>query len=328
MILVTGGLGYIGSHVNKKLHIEGFETIVLDNLITGHLQFGKWGNVIVGDLSNLDQLKFLFKQYPIKAVIHLAASAYVGESVSNPEKYYYNNVLSTLNLLQVMIEAKVTNIVYSSTCSTYGIPIKVPITEDHFQNPINPYGNSKFAVENILKDYRKAYGINYVIYRFFNVAGASIDSEIGEWHVPETHLIPLALSHAKTGAGSINIFGTDYTTYDGTCIRDYIHVEDIACAHFIAIRHLLSGGDSDVFNLGNGNGFSVRDVLDRVQAVTGKKLNIVITDRRDGDPEMLIANYEKAKSHLKWQPQYTNIDDIIRSAWKWYLNLNSALASN
>ena len=253
MVLITGGAGYIGSHANKELNLRNYKTVVLDNLIYGHKSSAKWGDFVLADLSDIEQIRLVFSKFKITAVMHFAAYAYVGESVNHPDKYYFNNVANTLNLLKVMVEFSVNKIIFSSTCATYGNPIDIPIFENHAQNPINPYGKSKLMVENIMSDYSKAYGLKYVSLRYFNAAGADIEGDIGEDHNPETHLIPLILDVAIGKSKYIKIFGTDYDTIDGTAVRDYIHVTDLAEAHILALNYLERGGESDVFNLGNGS---------------------------------------------------------------------------
>lgn len=317
-ILICGGAGYIGSHVNKQLHKEGYETIVLDNLIYGHREAVKWGIFEQGDLKNIEDIEQVFQKYPIEAVFHFAAYAYVGESVSEPEKYYYNNVVNTLNLLKVMKKYDCRKIIFSSTCATYGEPEAMPITEELPQNPINPYGMSKLIVEKILKDYYHAYGIQFVVLRYFNAAGADPDGELGESHLPETHLIPLVLDAAAGKRSDIKVFGTDYDTPDGSCIRDYIHVYDLAAAHLLALHHLEKGNNSDFFNLGNEKGTSVLEVVDTVRKITGKKFRITLTDRRPGDPSKLVGSHQKAKKILGWNPIYGDIEIIVRHAWKWH----------
>jgi UDP-glucose 4-epimerase len=317
MILIAGGAGYIGSHANKILNKKGFETIVYDNLSRGHRELAKWGHFIQGDLADKDQLRLCFKTYPITAVMHYCAFCYVGESVDHPAEYYRNNVANTLNLLDVMVEFGVKYFIFSSTCSTYGNPLRIPITEDHPQQPINPYGKSKLMVEQILKDYDAAYGIRHVCLRYFNAAGADPAGEIGEWHEPEPHLIPLLLQVAAGQREHIQIYGVDYETPDGTCIRDYIHINDLATAHLLALEYLQSGAPSDAFNLGNGNGFSVREVIQSVERVTGKSIKVVETERRFGDPPILVGSSVKAGQMLNWQPQYTSLDEIIKTAWRW-----------
>ncbi|MDI6644032.1 MAG: UDP-glucose 4-epimerase GalE [Methanobacteriaceae archaeon] len=318
MILITGGAGYIGSHLNKKASAEGYETVVLDNLIYGHKDFLKWGNFHKVDLADVDALRSIFQKYEIDAVMHFAAFTNVGESVSDPQKYYQNNLKNTINLLQVMLENHVKKFIFSSTCATYGLPNKIPITEDHPQNPINPYGKAKLMVEKILEDYSNAYNLKYVSLRYFNAAGADPDVEIGEWHLPETHLIPLVLDAAMGRRDHVKIFGTDYDTPDGTCIRDYIHVMDLADAHLKALQYLEDEKRSEVFNLGNGNGFSVREVIKKSEKVTGKPISIIETDRRPSDPPVLIGSSIKAGKILNWHPKYKNLEKIIESAWKWH----------
>ena len=317
-ILVCGGAGYIGSHINKQLHKEGYETIVFDNLIYGHKEAVKWGKLVVGDLKNMDEIEAVFKNNQIDAVFHFAAYAYVGESVDHPEKYYYNNVANTLNLLHVMMKYGCNKIIFSSTCATYGEPEKVPITEDMPQNPINPYGATKLMVERIFQDYLKAYGLQYVVLRYFNAAGADPDGEIGESHNPETHIIPLVLDAASGKRPDIKVFGTDYDTPDGSCIRDYIHVYDLATAHLLALHHLEAGKESQFFNLGNEKGTSVLEVVDSVKRVTRRNLKVTLTDRRPGDPAKLVGSSQKAQEVLGWKPIYGDIDVIVEHAWKWH----------
>lgn len=317
-ILVCGGAGYIGSHINKQLNKEGYETIVFDNLIYGHKEAVKWGKLVVGDLKNVDEIEAVFKNNQIDAVFHFAAYAYVGESVDHPEKYYYNNVTNTLNLLHVMMKYGCNKIIFSSTCATYGEPEKVPITEDMPQNPINPYGATKLMVERIFQDYHKAYGLQYVVLRYFNAAGADPDGEIGESHNPETHIIPLVLDAASGKRPDIKVFGTDYDTPDGSCIRDYIHVYDLATAHLLALHHLEAGKESQFFNLGNEKGTSVLEVVDSVKRVTRRNLKVTLTDRRPGDPAKLVGSSQKAQEVLGWKPIYGDIDVIVEHAWKWH----------
>lgn len=318
MILIVGGAGYIGSQVNKELSLQGYETVVFDNLSYGHRDFVRWGIFEEGDLGKIDDIRRVFKKHPIKAVLHFAAFTYVGESVEDPQKYYLNNLLNTLNLLKVMLEEKVKILVFSSSCATYGDPHEIPIPEDHPQNPINPYGRGKLMVEQILADYSQAYDLRYVSLRYFNAAGADIKAEIGEWHQPETHLIPLILDVAAGKRKNIEIFGTDYPTPDGTCIRDYIHVLDLADAHIRALKYLEKGGRSDFFNLGNGKGFSVREVIETAKKVTGKKIRVSEVERRFGDPPILVGSSKKAFKILKWEPKYSDLAFIIETAWKWH----------
>lgn len=318
MILIVGGAGYIGSHINKELNHQGYETIIFDNLSFGHPEFVKWGNFQEGDLGNIEEIRKLFKEYTIDAVMHFAAFTYVGESVKNPQKYYLNNLRNTLNLLQVMLEEDVKYFVFSSTCATYGTPEEIPITENHPQNPINPYGKGKLMVEQILADYSRAYGLKYASLRYFNAAGADPEAEIGESHQPETHLIPLILDVAMDKKEKIQVYGTDYATPDGTCIRDYIHVMDLADAHIKALKYLKEGGKSDVFNLGNGQGFSVREVIETSQKVTGKTIKVEEVERREGDPPILVGSSSKAQEVLNWHPRYDDLAVIIETAWKWH----------
>lgn len=324
MIAVIGGAGYIGSHTVNYLVEEGCEVVVFDNLSTGHTEFLP-SNVpfIKGDLASDADLQTLFTIYPtITTVIHFAAFAYVGESVQNPAKYYQNNVVNTIRLLDAMQKNDVKQLVFSSTCATYGQPQQLPITETHLQVPINPYGKTKWMVEQILEDYRHAYGINYVALRYFNAAGAASDASIGECHEPETHLIPLVLDTALGKRESITVFGADYETEDGTCIRDYIHVMDLAQAHAKAVDYLQIGHKSDVFNLGNGNGYSVLDVIKATEQVTGRTIDEQMADRREGDPAVLVGSAEKAKRILDWKPNYATLEVIIETAWNWHVNMN------
>ncbi len=321
MILVTGGAGYIGSHAVKSLKTSGYEVIVLDNLVYGHRELVEnvlHVKLIEGDISDRTLLDDLFANYPITAVMHFAAYAYVGESVSNPAKYYRNNVAGTLNLLEAMVRASVKNLVFSSTCATYGVPETIPIPESHSQNPINPYGMSKLMVERILADFDQAYGLKSVCFRYFNAAGADPSGELGEDHNPETHLIPLVLLAALGKRDSIAIFGTDYNTPDGTCIRDYIHVVDLAVAHVLGLKYLLAQGTSNIFNLGNGNGFSVKEVIETARLVTGREIKVIESERRPGDPPVLVGSGEKARNLLGWQPEYADLTQILTHAWQWH----------
>jgi len=322
MILIVGGAGYIGSHINKELSTRGKKTLVLDNLIYGHKEAVQWGEFVEADLNNPQQIRSIFEKYPITAVMHFAAFAYVGESVTDPKKYYHNNVANTLNLLDIMLEFNVKNFIFSSTCASYGNPIEIPITETHPQNPINPYGQSKLMVEKILSDYSHAYDFNYVALRYFNAAGADIEGDIGENHDPETHLIPLVLDVAIGKREDIKVFGTDYETKDGTAVRDYIHVTDLADAHILALEYLQKGGESTVFNLGNGEGYSVAEVIKCAAAVTKKEIKATNQARREGDPAILIGSAQKAKETLGWKPRYADLESIISSAWNWHQKLH------
>lgn len=320
-ILVTGGAGYIGSHTVLALKQAGYEVLVLDNLVYGHRDLVEQVlkvELMVGDTNDRDFLDKLFESREIAAVMHFSAYAYVGESVSNPAKYYRNNVIGTITLLEAMLAASVKKFVFSSTCATYGVPEVVPIPEDHPQNPINPYGATKLMVERILSDFNEAYDFKSVRFRYFNAAGADPNGNLGEDHNPETHLIPLVLQTALGKRESISIFGTDYPTSDGTCVRDYIHVSDLADAHVLGLEYLLKGGDSTFFNLGNGNGFSVKEVIETAREVTGKDIKAIECDRRPGDPPALIGSAQKARQILGWQPQYTSLKDIMTHAWEWH----------
>ncbi len=319
-ILVTGGAGYIGSHVVKYLINNGYDVIILDNLIRGHKEaIHPKAEFIQCDLRNYFNLFTSLKNKKFEAVIHFAAFAYVGESVENPQLYYDNNVVGSLNLLNVIKELDVKYFVFSSTCSVYGNPDKVPISEQESIKPINPYAKTKKAIEYTLEDFSEAFGIKYTALRYFNAAGCDFDGEIGESHYPETHLIPLVLETAIGKRDKLKVFGNDYDTSDGTCIRDYIHVDDLADAHMKALQYLISGGESTVFNLGTGDGNSVLEIIKSAERITNKTINFDIVERRPGDPAILVADNTKAKSILGWQPKY-NLDDIISSAWKWSNN--------
>lgn len=321
-VLVVGGAGYIGSHACKMLSQKGYNPIVFDNLIYGHKEFVKWGEFVLGDLANIDQIRLVFQKYKIDAVMHFAAFAYVGESVEHPQKYYANNVVATLNLLNVMVEFNVKKFIFSSTCATYGNPQYLPIDENHPQSPINPYGMSKLMVESILKDYSKAYDFKFVSLRYFNASGCDPECEVGENHSPETHLIPLILDAAIGKRDNIKVFGTDYDTRDGSAVRDYIHVIDLAEAHILALESLLAGGESDIFNLGNGQGFTVKEVIECVKRVTQKEFDVIYTERRAGDPSSLIGSSEKIISKLNWTPKFNKLEDVIKTAWDWHKKLN------
>jgi len=320
-ILVTGGAGYIGSHAVLALQQAGYGVIVLDNLVYGHRELVEdvlKAELIVGDTGDRSLMDQIFATRSIAAVMHFAAYINVGESVTNPAKYYRNNVFSTLSLLEAMVAANVKRFVFSSTCATYGIPKFVPLTEDHPQFPINPYGESKLMVEKMLLDFDAAYDFRSVFFRYFNAAGADPQGRLGEDHSPETHLIPLVLQTALGKRNSISVFGTDYPTPDGTCIRDYIHVADLATAHVLGLEYLLNDGKTNVFNLGNGNGFSVREVIETAEQVTGCSIKVVEGDRRAGDPPALVGSSEKAKTILGWQSQYDDLQQIIAHAWNWH----------
>lgn len=319
-ILVAGGAGYIGSHTVKYLLKNNYKVIVLDNLVYGHKGAVLTENFEQVDLADKNAVNQVFKKYKIDAVIHFAAYTYVGESVTNPQKYYWNNVVNTLNLLDAMVENNVKNIVFSSTCATYGNPQYMPLDEKHPQSPINPYGKTKFMMEQIMADYETAYGLKYAALRYFNAAGADADAQLGESHDPETHLIPLVLKAIKGDIPEIKVFGTDYDTPDGTCIRDYIHVEDLADAHMKALEKLFETQKSYGLNLGTGIGTSVKEILKAAEEVTCKKVPTVFADRRAGDPAILYAANNLAKETLGWKPKYTDIKEIIKTAWDWEVN--------
>jgi len=318
MILIVGGAGYIGSHTSKLLSKRGYKTVVFDSLVYGHREFAKWGEFVLGDLGDREQIRACFKKYQIEAVMHFSAFAYVNESVIDPAKYYRNNVANTLNLLDIMRELGVNKFIFSSSCATYGYPKEIPISENHPQSPINPYGKTKLMVEDILKDYDRAYGIKFINLRYFNAAGADPEGEIGEWHDPETHLIPLTIYAALGRRESIKIYGTDYPTQDGTCIRDYIHVFDLADAHIKALEFLQGKKESDSFNLGNDRGHSVREVVDMVRRKAGENFKIVESERREGDPPVLISDSRRAKGILGWTSQYDSLETIVETALHWH----------
>lgn len=318
MILVIGGAGYIGSHYVHYAHEQGENLVVLDNLVYGHREaLPEGAPLIEGDMGDTALLDSLFTTYPIQAVVHFAAYAYVGESVTAPTKYYHNNTVATLAVLDAMVRHKVKNFVFSSTCATFGNPQYVPMDEKHPQDPINPYGESKYFVERILRAYDTAYGLRFIALRYFNAAGAAPSGLIGESHDPETHLIPLIFQAVMGTRSNIKVFGTDYDTPDGTCIRDYIHILDIAQAHALALKRLLSGGSSDFFNLGNGQGFSVQEVITACEKVCGKPVPVEKAPRRTGDPPRLIGCADKAHAQLGWKPQYAEIETILQHAWNW-----------
>ncbi|XFA73883.1 UDP-glucose 4-epimerase GalE [Thermosynechococcaceae cyanobacterium Okahandja] len=325
-VLVTGGAGFIGSHTVLALQRAGFPVLILDNLERGHRDLVEGvlhTALIVGSTGDRPLLDQLFQTYPIGAVLHFAAYIEVGESVRYPDRFYANNVHGTLTLLQAMVAANVPYMVFSSTAAVYGIPTQVPLTETAPCAPINPYGRSKWMVEQMLADMERAYGLKSVIFRYFNAAGADPHGRLGEDHHPETHLIPLVLQAAMGRRPHISIYGSDYPTPDGTCIRDYIHVSDLANAHVLGLKYLLEGGTSTLFNLGNGQGFSVRQVIDAATRITGCGIPVQQGDRRPGDPPVLIANADRARQVLGWQPQYADIEEMIRHAWVWHQHRHS-----
>ncbi|QWU17716.1 UDP-glucose 4-epimerase [Paenibacillus sophorae] len=317
-ILVTGGAGYIGSHTVAELLDRGEEVVVLDSLVTGHRESLLGGKLYVGDLRDKELLAKLFAENEIEAVIHFAASSLVGESMKDPVKYYDNNVYGTQCLLEGMQKAGVNKIVFSSTAATYGEPEKVPIEETDRTQPSNVYGETKLTMERMMSWFDKVLGIKYVALRYFNAAGAHASGKIGEDHRPESHLIPLVLQTALKQRESIAVFGDDYPTKDGTCIRDYIHVSDLADAHVRAVTYLRGGSGSSVFNLGNGLGFSVKEVIETAKEVTGLDIPVAIQERRAGDPAVLVASSDKARSVLGWNPSRADLKEIIRSAWNWH----------
>ena len=316
-ILVTGGAGYIGSHTAAATEKSGHIPIILDNLSAGHRWAVGSNTFVEADLSDRLVIQRAIKQHDIEAVIHFAAHAYVGESVTDPRKYFENNAVNSLNLLNVMLDRGVKYIVYSSTCATYGIPENLPISEDHLQRPVNPYGESKLFIERVLHWYEMAYGLRWVALRYFNAAGAS--GQLGECHNPETHLIPLAIEAALTGV-PLSVFGTDYPTEDGTAVRDYIHVDDLASAHIAALEYLIKKGTSRAFNLGTGEGHSVREVLQTVESVGKMAVPYRAAARRPGDPAVLVADNRAAIELLGWRPQRSTLREIIESAWHWHAN--------
>lgn len=317
-ILVTGGAGYIGSHVCKYLKELGEEVIVVDNLETGYRESVIADAFYELDIRNTEALIDVMNSHDIAGVIHFAAYSLVGVSMVKPYEYYDNNVVGTLSLLKAMRAAEIDNIVFSSTAATYGEPESVPIRESDKTEPTNPYGETKLAMEKMMKWFDTAYGIKYVALRYFNAAGASKDMSIGERHNPETHLIPLILQVPLGKRENISIFGNDYNTPDGTAVRDYIHVQDLASAHYLALKYLLDGNGSDVFNLGNGSGFSVQEVIDAARVVTGHPIPAVVAERRAGDPEVLIASSEKAQKILGWEPKHSSLNEIITDAWNYF----------
>jgi len=317
-ILVTGGAGYIGSHTCKALAAAGYLPVVLDNLSTGHRWAVKWGPLVVADVADRSRVKSVVKEFDVSAVIHFAAHAYVGESVRQPQKYFDNNVTKTLALLDTLLGAGVSKVILSSSCATYGAPGTLPISEGHLQEPISPYGASKLFVEKILYWYEVAYGIRHMNLRYFNAAGADPDGEIGEDHDPETHLIPLVIAAAQGVNSTLEIFGTDYDTADGTTVRDYVHVCDLARAHVNALDYLLAEGHSASVNLGTGRGHSIRDVISVVEAISGRAVPVVEVPRRAGDPPTLIANPQLGQTLLRWTPDKSDLQTIVRTAWEWH----------
>jgi len=317
-ILVTGGAGYIGSQVCKVLARAGFEPVAYDNLTRGSAAAVRWGPLEIGDLTDGARLRDVLRRHRPRGVMHFAALASVAESVARPDLYYHNNVRGSLTLFDALSELGIGIVIYSSSCATYGLPVSLPIGEDHPQNPINPYGTTKLMVERILKDYGTAYGVKYIIFRYFNAAGADPDCEVGESHDPETHAVPLAVMAAIGRGPPFRVFGSDYPTPDGSAIRDYIHVLDLAEAHVGALKHLLAGGASEVFNLGTSHGTSVLQMVAAVERVGGRRVPVVHCARRSGDPPILTADTQRARTTLGWQPKLSEIDQIVRTAWAWH----------
>ena len=319
-IIVVGGAGYIGSHMVKDLLQANYNVITLDNLSTGHRDLLLGGKLIEGNLGDTTLLNRIFSDHRIDVVMHFAAYSIVGESVKSPVDYYRNNLAKTIELLDAMVQHNVKRFIFSSSAAVYGEPIEVPIKEEHPLQPTNPYGATKVAIEQMLSDFDSAYGLKYVSLRYFNAAGADASGKIGERHNQETHLIPLILKVAMGERDSIKIFGTDYPTRDGTCIRDYIHVSDLTQAHFLTVEKLMAGGESATYNLGNNRGYSVREVIDIAAKVTEKQIQTIEDGRRSGDPAVLIANSDKIRKELGWQPRFEDLETILRTAWLWHQN--------
>ena len=317
-VLVTGGAGYIGSHTAKAVRQAGHTPVVFDSLVYGHERAVKWGPLEKGDLGDRARLREVIERHTIEAVVHFAAFIQVGESVKAPAKYYRNNFLNTLNLLETMSETGVRDIIFSSTAATYGMPEQSPIPETEKQLPINPYGESKLFVERALRAFETAHGMRWMVFRYFNAAGADAEGEIGEDHDPETHLIPLIIQAALGETPNIKVFGTDWATKDGTCVRDYIHVRDLAEAHVMAIDYLRRGGAPAALNLGTGQGYTVREVIEAVERTSGRRVPVVEAPRRDGDAETLVADVRLAGQVLGWKARHSSIEEIVRTAWAWH----------
>lgn len=320
-VLVVGGAGYIGSHTCLKLSQSGFLPVVYDNLSNGHDEFVRWGPLVVGDIRDRARLDEVLRHYAPVAIIHFAALIEVGESVKDPVSFYENNVTGSLTLLSAAQAAGIDAIVFSSTCATYGLPEMVPMDESHPQAPINPYGRTKWVVEQALKDYDSYTELRSVTLRYFNAAGADFEGRIGEWHTPETHAIPLAIEAALGRRPKFEVFGSDYDTRDGTCVRDYVHVIDLADAHVRSVEYLLDGGTSLALNLGTGTGTTVNELLETISAVSGQNFPVSFSARRPGDSPVLVANNEMAQDVLGWQPQFS-LEEIARSAWRWHTAQN------
>jgi UDP-glucose-4-epimerase GalE len=316
-VLVTGGAGYIGSHAAKALHRAGYRVIVFDNLVAGHRAAVRYGELVEGDIKDVAALRLVLRRHKVLGVMHFAAFLDVGESVRDPIRYYRNNVVGALGVLEAMAAESVANFVFSSTCATYGEPIETPITETHSQKPINSYGETKLAIERALPHLEAAYGIRWTALRYFNASGADPDGEIGEDHSPEIHIIPRTIE-AASGGRQLQVFGDDYPTPDGTCLRDYVHVSDLADAHVRALEAIAETGKSGAYNLGTGRPHSVKEVIDTVARVTGRKVPWTLAPRRPGDPAVLYAAAQKARAELRWTPQYADLEAIVRTAWDWH----------
>jgi UDP-glucose 4-epimerase len=319
-VLVTGGLGYVGSHAVKMLMERGESVVSLDDLVFGHVEASSGSEVVIGDIGDKELLRKIFSTHDIDSVMHFAAFADVGESVADPQKYYITNVSKSLAMLEVMLEFDIKMMIFSSSAATFGEPTQIPIPEDHPKDPTNPYGRSKLMLEEILKEYEHAYGLRSISFRYFNASGADPSGSIGEDHKPEHHIIPLVLEGAMGRREKFSMFGTDWPTPDGTCIRDYVHVTDLAQAHVLGLDALRKGKGTTVYNLGNGSGYSNRQVIATAEEVTGKKINVVDAPRRPGDPAVLVASSKKAVEELGWSPKYPDLKTIIETAWNWHSN--------
>jgi UDP-glucose-4-epimerase GalE len=317
-VLVTGGAGYVGAHACKALARAGYLPVVYDNLSIGHRSFVRWGPLVEGDIRDGDVLREALVRHDVASVLHFAACAYVGESVVDPQKYYDNNVAGTLSLLRAMLDTDTATLVFSSSCAVYGQPERTPITEMCSKHPVNPYGASKLMIERVLADYRQAYGLQCIALRYFNAAGADPDGEVGELRDPETHLIPRAMMSLQGYLDDFAVFGSDYPTPDGTAVRDYIHVSDLADAHVAALRRLQDGKAGGAYNLGTGRGYSVREILDAISRQTGHDLRVPVGPRREGDPAELVADPSLSRSELGWRPLRSDLETIVRTAWRWH----------
>ncbi len=320
-IIVTGGAGYIGSHACKALAQAGYSPLVIDNLSSGRADFAKWGELAVGELEDTEFLRKVFAAHSVEAVMHFASLINVGESVKNPLLYYDKNIVPALRLLQVMREFQIKKMIFSSTCAVYGTPERIPMTEDLPQAPMNPYGKSKWTIENLLKDLVSAGAMSVVSLRYFNACGADLEGEVGEDHHPETHLIPLAIRAALDPVYTLKVFGSDYPTADGTCVRDYVHVADLADAHVLALKSLRNEPHMDIYNLGAARGYSIYEIIREIEAVSGNKVKYTVEGRREGDPAVLVADSQKIQAQLGWKPKHSDLRTIISSAIRWYNKL-------